>query len=204
MIATGERKQGRLAGGAVKKDTYQGSVFGKRAVYPTAVHGNTPGGLIDKKQQIDPASTTFGHPFDGGGYRSTATQKKVPPKTTFNNVHAFDPIKQNVPEIMPHERGAFFLRGKEIPIVKTQGGANQTGKKSDTSFHPESKKFEKQAAPNSAPDTTKVQNKDKIPSFVSTGNMWGSGNHSYIKGRPNTISGAVGTGRWNTIKRSVL
>lgn len=205
MIATGTRKQGRLAGGAVTPSTYapKGSgVFGShRAVYSTAPAGPRPGGLIDKRQQIDPASTTFGHPFDGGGYRSTATLKKVEPKIfSPSSATGLNPLTQHVPEIGPHERGTFFLRGKQQPIVRTVGGARMSGLKSNTPFHPQGKTYAPQPKPTSAPDTAKIINKSRTPSFQSHGNLWGSGNHSFIKGRVNTISGTVGTGRWNTVK----
>src|SRR5690348_9539380 len=107
MVATGTRLNKRLAGGAVTPSTYKGSVFGARSVYPTPIHGNTPGGLIDKIQQKDPASTTFGHPF-GPEYRSTATRPHVEPKTGFNVINQVNPLKQNVPEIGPNQRGTFF------------------------------------------------------------------------------------------------
>jgi hypothetical protein len=204
MVKTGPRKQGRLAGGAPTQHTYRGNVFGRTA-YPSPVHGNTPGGLIDKRQQVDPASTTFGHPFDGGNYRSTASYKHIAARTGFNVIVQVNPLTHSVPEIGLHEHGAFFDRKLGTPIVKTQFGANHSGAQSDTSFHAQVKPTEPATLPKSALEGAKVMRTPSAPkSFHSTGNLWSSGNHSFIQGRPNTVNGQIGTGRWNTMKRSAV
>jgi hypothetical protein len=198
MVSTGKRHPDKLS----KKGLDIGkSVFPQNA-YPVLVHGNTPGGLVDKKQQANPYGTTFGHPFDGGDYQSTATGNLVPARTGHNVTEQYDPLKQNVPEISPHERGTFFIR-KVTPLVKTQFGASRSGRKSDTAFHPQQKVVVAPAKARSATPTEKVS-KAKIPSFNSTSNLWGSQNHSFSKGAINPISGHPGTGRWSTIKRSVV
>lgn len=198
MKAVGSRNHDRLSSKGVNVGK---SVFPKNT-YPVFVHGNTPGGLIDKKQQADPHSTTFGHPFDGGDYQSTATGKIDPPRTGHNVSQQYNPLTQNVPEIAPHERGTFFKR-KVTPLVKTQFGASKAGRKSDTAFHPQAKVTVEPAKARSATPTEKVS-KGKIPSFNSSSNLWYSQNHSFSKGIANPISGHVGQGRWSTIKRSVV
>lgn len=193
---------GRLAAGAPGVDDYKGHVFGLRSVFSNPLHGNRPGGLIDKQQQIDPASTTFGHPFDGGGYRSISTLPMDKARTGANVTQLFNPLKR-VPEIAPHERGTFF-RKKVVPIVKTQFGAAKSGLQSDTAFHPQVKRVEARQDVKSSYSSEKIQRTDRPPSFETRGNLWASGNHSFIAGKPNTITGDVGKGRWNTTKRSVI
>lgn len=193
---------GRIAGGAPGIANYSGSdVFGT-SVY-SSLAGHAPGGLIDKKQQADPSSTVFAHPFDNGKYRSTSTLPKQHPLTAWNVTTVLNPIRQQVPEIMPHERGSFFRR-KLTPAVKTQFGGNKTGLKSDTAFHPQRIRFMPPPAVRSSYDTAKIQNRVKPPSFDTTGNLWGSGNHSYIEGHINPVDGRLGVGRWATRKRSVV
>jgi hypothetical protein len=96
--------------------------------------------------------------------------------------YQFNPLTQNVPEVGPHERGKFFTTKTATPIVKTQFGANKTGVKSDTAFHPVKKPVVRQPGLRSAQPTEKVISKAlvKIPSFSSP------------------------SGRWQTVKRSVV
>lgn len=200
MIATGVRKEGRLAGGAVTPNTYPGSgVFGDGQVSRSRpASGTSTRGLVDKQQQVNPASTIFSHPNDTA--RNTATLKKVPPKTGFNVIHQLNPLKQNVPQISPNTRGTFFVQNKIVPIVKMQFGTNQSGKQSSTAFHPQTKLAGPQPKVVSGVATEKVTNQDKLKSFHSTGNIWSSANHSFIAGKPNTLSGSIGVGRWNITK----
>lgn len=195
---------GSLAGGApgaVAKGETKGRVFGNRSVFSNFRFAVKPGGLIDKRQQADPASTVFAHPFDNGGYRSIAT---IPPRvaTTTNNGQQFKTLG-GVPEIMPHERGRFFM-AKPVPVVKTQFGAAKSGAKSDTAFHPQLRRVVPPTAVKSSYDATKLVAKVKPPSFESNGNLWGHANNSYIAGQPNSLDGRVGQGRWSTVKRSVV
>jgi hypothetical protein len=201
MRCVGDRNHDRLSS---KGNDVGKSVFSKNA-YPIMVHASTPGGLIDKKQQIDPMSTTFGHPFDGGNYQTTATQQKDPPRTSFDTINALNPLK-TVPEIQPHERGSFFKKRTSVPVVKTQFGANKSGAKSDTSFHKTKKVFIQPPPIRTARATEKVINKagPRIPSFASTANLWGKENSSFTKGAVNPISNTVGSGRWQTVKRSAV
>jgi hypothetical protein len=199
MISTGDRKTGRLAGGAPEPHTYKGSVFGSRSAILNPVHGNRPGGLIDKRQQVDPSSTTFGHPFDGGGYRSTSTQHKLEPKTGFNLIHQVNPLKQNVPEVQPNARGNFFSKRGPRPIIRTVGGAT-----SGKNFSSSAVKLSTQITIKSTQSTEKIINKEKTPSFESNANLWGKDNHSFLKNVRNPISGTVGVGRWQTEKRSAV
>lgn len=204
MIATGIRKEGRLAGGAVTPHTYRGSVFGGEKLAPIKLPtGASSVGLIDKQQQKDPASTIYQHPF-GDSHRKVATQKKLPPRTGFNVTTQLNPLTQNVPHVGLNTRGTFFVRNKVTPVVKMQFGANQSGRKPNTAFHPRATVAGPQPVVKSAPATEKVINRTKIPSFVSTGNMWGQSNHSFISGKPNTLSGAIGKGRWQTTKGGVV
>lgn len=211
MIAVGKRKQGRLAGGAVPShDTKIGpQPFGKRSVFANPVQGNRPGGLkaVQQAQHADPKSTLYGHPFDGGGYRSISTQQNLPPSTSHGVTKQYDPLKY-VPEIQPTEHSTFFRRTVNRPIVKTVFGTNQSGPKPSTPFNskePQTVKMMPELPQvQSSASTEKVQNKDKIPSFKSTGNLWSRENHSFMAGRVNPIDGRVGVGRWNITKRSVL
>jgi hypothetical protein len=201
IIASGQGiNPGRLAAGApgvktYKKDTLISSVYGNPS------HGNRPGGLIDKIQQQDPMLTTFGHPFDGGDYKSTATLPLVEPATNWSG-RRFNPWRA-VPEIAPYEKTQ-FLNPKVTAVVKTQFGANKSGKKSDTPFHPQAEIRLPRSATMSAHATEKIVNKTKIPSFETTGNLWGSANHSFIAGKQNSLDGSFGVGRWQTVKRSVV
>jgi hypothetical protein len=198
IVAAGKRNHDKLS----KKGLDVGkSVFPGNAA-PVVAHGNIPGGLVDKKQQANPYTTTFGHPFDGGGYRSTAAQKPLPPRTGHNVIEQFNPLKQNVPEISPHEKPSFFTR-KVTPIIKTQFGANASGMKSDTAFHPQPKNVVKRTFAVSSPPTEKIP-KSETPSFNSSSNLWGSQNHSFSTGAVNAISGTPGKGRWSITKRSVV
>ena len=193
--------KGRIAGGAefIRK---LGSVFSHRQ-YPSPAHGNRPGGLIDKRQQVDPSSTIYGHPFDGSDYRPTATSELVPPITGFEVTMLLNPLTHQVPEIMPNQRGRFW-REKLKPSVKTIGGTNKSGKESDTPFHPKNKVVVPNSMMRTATEMAKFQNKHRLPSFSSNGNLWNQANHSFIAGRVNTITGDVGAGRWHTVKRSVV
>jgi hypothetical protein len=198
IVGAGKRNHDKLSSKGLDVGR---SVFSKNT-YPVLVHGNTPGGLVDKKQQVNPYGTTFGHPFDGGDYQSTATGKLVPPQTGHDVIRRFNPLKQNVPEISPHEKPSFFTR-KFTPVVKTQFGANASGKKADTAFHPQ-RKFQVQPTRASSATPTEKVGKGSIPSFRSSSNLWGSQNHSFSVGAVNPISGNLGQGRWSTIKRSVV
>jgi len=194
--------KGRIAGGADDISMYRGSVFAKRA-YSNPAQGNRPGGLIDKRQQVDPESTLYGHPFDGSNYRGSATNKLQEPVTYWNVIHPFNPLG-HVPEIPPNQHGNFF-HNKVEPEVKTVFGANKTGKRSDTAFHPDSKVLVYQRpSARSSKSTEKVINKARTPSFETIGNMWNNSNHSFVAGHPNTVTGQIGTGRWSTVKRSVV
>lgn len=209
IISTGKIKRGRLAGGGIP--THETKVgpqpFGKRSVYSNPVQGNRPGGLkaVQLAQHADPHSTIYGHPFDGGGYRSISTQPTIPPSTSHGVTKQYDPFK-NVPEVQPNEKATFFRRKYE-PIVRTVFGTNQTGPKPSTAFNkgPQAAKLlSPLPVSRSSPSTEKLQNKDKIPSFKSVNNLWGQANHSFLSDRPNTIDGRIGTGRWSVTKRSVL
>jgi hypothetical protein len=203
IIASGKGvNKGRLAAGAPGVENYLDGPFSDRV--QRQAHGDRPGGLIDKKQQINPELTVFAHPFDSGKYRGSATNALQPPKTFWDVINYYNPLTQNVPEIAPHEKGKFF-RQKVTPIVKSVFGANQVGKRSDTAFHPSNNVVVmKPPVANTAIATEKMVNRMRPPSFESMGNLWNSANHSFIDGHPNTVAGQVGVGRWHTIKRSVV
>lgn len=198
IVGAGKRNHDKLSSKGLDVGK---SVFPKNT-FPVFVHGNTPGGLIDKKQQANPHATTFGHPFDGGDYQSTATGKIDPPRTGHSVTEQYNPLKQNVPEISPHEKPSFFTR-KVTPLVKTQFGANASGRKSDTAFHPQKKVHISPVRARSAVPTEKVE-KSKVPSFHSSSNLWSTQNHSFSKGAVNPLSGRAGMGRWATVKKGVV
>jgi len=209
IIASGKGvNPGRLAGGARGIAAYNAKifegrgVFGMRSVYSNPVGAKHPG-LIDKLQQRDPASTTFRHPFDGANYRSTATGIKTTPVATYNNTQLIPTLRSLFPEIQPHERGTFFR--KKVPVVvKTQFGANKTGVKPDTAFHTVKKLAFSHPAAHSTLDSTKLVNRTKPASFMSTGNMWQNPNASFISGKSNPLDMRKGVGRWALVKKSVV
>lgn len=175
---------GRIAGGAPGIDTRSGSVF-PRSVFHTLLHGNRPGGLIDKKQQVNPESTQFGHPFDADGYISVSSQEIIEP---IGNWNGFAMQTSEIPELQPHEHGTFF-QTKVKPIVKTIGGAAGT-QKSDTTFHPKPKiKLPRPTVVSSIP-TEKISRRVKPPSFVTANTLRMDPNNSHH-----------GIGRWSQVKR---
>jgi len=205
IIASGKGvNPGRLAAGAPGVELYRGGVFSDRINNPAK--GNRPGGLIDKQQQMDPRSTKFAHPFDNGDFRSTATNELQPAVTYWNVIRPFRTFgrRAQVPEISPHEHGKFF-RSKIEPQVKTVFGAAKSGKQSDTAFHPNNNVVVRvPPVPKSAASGERKQRVQKLPSFESTGNLWNNANHSFIEGHPNPVTGQMGVGRWQTVKRSVV
>lgn len=180
---------GRLAGGApgIENPAFF-SVFPNNTIPSAGRASYRPSGLIDKRQQQDPASTSgFGHPFDGSsGYRSISTQQQLPPLQVWNG---FVTRTEVAPEIQPHERGTFF-QPKATPVVKTQGGAANTGAKSDTSFHPQKKVVVPRAEARSTVPTEKISRRATPPSFATVNTLRFDPNNSNH-----------GTGRWSVVKR---
>jgi hypothetical protein len=196
--------RGRLAGGRTTPVPFgKTDVFGKRVLVNVPVPAHR-GGLIDKLQQADPSATAvFSHPFDGSGYRGISTQPGIAPITTVNNLPVANPLK-TVNKVNLLARGTFFAPHKPIPVVKTQFGANKSGLRSNTSFHPTP--LPRQAAAESGPaiDSAKTVNRNKPASFATTGNIWSDPHNSFVKGTNSiTNPNRLGQGRWNTIKRSV-
>jgi len=178
---------GRIAAGA-PGIAQCASVFPANTISVPSVSSNRPGGLIDKKQQANPQSTAGqGHPFDGtSGYMSVSTQPQTPALDNWNGEVL--PTDQT-PEIAPYEHGTFFQK-KVTPVIKTVGGTNQSGVKSDTSFHPRKKMLQaRPATPSSVP--TEIRSRAVHPPSFAT--------HNILRYDPNNSSSS---GRWATVKRS--
>lgn len=189
MIASGKaiHNGGRIAGGApaIVNPTIA-SVFAP-TVY-RALIGARPGGLIDKRQQQNPESTTFGHPFPGTGYYSISSQQILPGLGSWNG---FVTPHKNMPLIMPHERGKFF-RKKVIPAVKTVFGANQSGVKADTAFKRRPLIMQGHPKVQTARPTELVSREKRPPSFLSFNRLVADPNNSQYGD----------LGRWGMLKRS--
>lgn len=207
LPASGKGKNvGRIAGGQTSAVPPGGTgVFGRRPyanpLPPTVVVG----GLIDKLQQKNPAATAgLPHPFDGPNYRPTATQPQLPATVATNNVPGQKVFSASVQKITPTDRGTFFTLQTNVPLIRTVGGANKSGPKSNTPFHPNPPKRLAPQVGGAQVETTKVVNSTKPPSFSSYGNIWQDPNNSFIKGQPSAAGGGVGSGRWQTTKRSAV
>ena len=177
---------GRIAGGAPEiANPRFGSVFAP-VVY-RSVAGPKPGGLIDRRQQIDPRQTTYAHPFAGGGYHSIASQMLLPAMTRWNG---FTTLPASSPSVQPHERGTFFQE-KLTPKVKMQFGTNQTGVRPDTAFKRQPRVMVRRAQVRSAPATEHISREVRPPSFQSFNHLVYDPNNSLYGGH----------GRWGLLKR---
>jgi hypothetical protein len=193
MIASGTAisNPGRIAGGApgVANPQFH-SVFAP-IVYRNPL-GATPGGLIDRRQQIDPASTQFAHPFSGGRYRSTASHILLPRLTNWNGFVVHD---AETPLLQPHERGTFFRRG-HTPAIKMQFGANQSGTPADTAFHRQPQIKLPHPVVKSVTPTEKLSPVYKPPSFLSFNRLVSNATNT------SAASSQYGAGgRWAQLKR---
>jgi len=197
--------RGTIAGGqTVEPPNPKSDVFGRR-VMTQVTDPILRGGLIDKKQQENPASTAiYDHPFDGAGYRGVSTQPLKKPTTTVNNLPVANPLK-TVDKTPTTARGTFFGRRVNLPIIKTQFGAAKSGPPANTAFHPVP---QDKIAPTIGPpqiEIAKLQRTQKPPSFATTGNHWLDPHNSFIKGTVTAANPHIpGKGRWNTVKRSVV
>lgn len=189
LIASGVpvRHGGRIAGGAPGITNPKTHQTHAPRVYLNPL-GFTPGGLIDKKQQIDPSKTVFSHPFSGGTYLSISSQQILPP---IGNWNGFNVRMEATPELQPHEKGTFFQK-KITPPVKMQFGTNQTGRPPDTAFQRQPKLVLPRPNLRSMTPTEKLTNTQNLFSFVS---------YNHLRADPlNSTYGDYG--RWGKIKRS--
>lgn len=133
------RNPGRIAGGAPDIPNEQfWSVHAPNAWRNPL--GSTPGGIIDKKQQIDPEMTAaFAHPNSGGRFRSTSSQVLLHNsgrQMAIGIWNGFVVHQGDIPASQPHERPPFF-RKTLTPPIKTQFGAHASNASPppDTAFH---------------------------------------------------------------------
>jgi hypothetical protein len=179
--------RGRIAAGAqgipnpAGISTFAPTVFRNPA-------GTSPGGLIDKFQQIDPTKTVFGHPWGGTGYRSISSQMQIPALTSWNG---FLTHQADTPSVQPNARGKFFQK-KVTPTVKMQFGVNLIGPRPDTAFRRQSRVHVQRPQTNRVQPTEKLSFVHNPPSFISNNTL-----------RVSPMNSNYGWGgRWGTVKRS--
>jgi hypothetical protein len=196
--------KGRIAGGrtaiipAGKTD-----VFGSRP-YDNPPSPNWKGGLIDKQQQKNPKSTAgLTSPQVSPMFRPIPTQPKHIASAAVNSIPG-NKIFGSFQKTVVSDRGTFFAPKVKVPVVRTAGGANKSGMKPNTPFHPNPLPTlpPQQGAP--VVSSEKLVNKTTPASFTSTGNHWSDPHNSFIKGAQTAATKTIGTGRWNTTKRSTV
>lgn len=200
------KNPGHIAGGSFRAVPPGGTgVFGQRP-YTKPAPSVVVGGLIDKRQQIDGGNTSTAglpHPFDSPNYRPIATQKQNVARVATGNIPGQKIFSPSVKKVLVTDTGTFFAR-KPQPIVRTVGGANKSGAKSDTAFHPAPRPANPIAVGTPTVEGARIA-RTKIPSFGTMGNHWSDPNNSFVKGAASVANPqSQATGRWGTTKRSAV
>jgi hypothetical protein len=108
--------------------------------------------------------------------------------------------QNQTPSNAPYERATFF-QPKIKAAVKTQFGANMSGKRSDTAFHRVPAPLFSRPQVRNSPPTEKVQNKFKPASFLTFNRLMS--NAVPVPGSASSYGGGViNAGRWGQLKRS--
>jgi hypothetical protein len=200
-------KRGRLGSGAFFPDgvPIRGNVFGPNAdqvVTPTppadrvfGTPSNAGNGTQFGQSRVD---TGVGLDHPNAGFLSLAKQNRVPAMTQASAATTQESPFGHVPVVQPSERNRLHQK-KVTPVYKTQSGATRTHL-SDSAFHRNPPKQKPFAPVKPQTNTTRVMQRVPVASFRSQNNLWADPNNSFLQGKAN-IDGAVGRGRWSTVKR---
>jgi hypothetical protein len=178
-------KAGRLASGAYSEvSPIKGSPFPYVPVQQFS--GPIEGGV---SMIQDRTKTNYRNPL--ASLRPTALATDVAPITNAG----FRP--SNEPLIQPHERNSF--KQERLASKVTRFGAS-TDKQADTPFNPQPKRV----FPEPRPGSAVTGEKQNVASWGSFQNLWNDANNSFQRGVVSPVSGRVGLGRWDVIKKGVV
>jgi hypothetical protein len=138
---------------------------------------------------------------------NTGTLPKRVAKVSGGASEGFEPVlPAKAILIQPHMRtGIGANRSRNLTRrgdYRTVSGAAPTSpnRNSNNPFHPEPKRVQAKIMPRPVVEAGKIPRAVQ-PSFNSTANLWSDPNNSFYEGAVQAATGAMGKGRWSTIKR---